>query len=103
MKKNIRRSWEEKELQLAQGCIKTKEEYEAAGAAFMGSLGQAAKANYLTPAACQRRGRPVTAEEMENIRHFAVFANCYTDLCIVVNGQRKRPCLPVFFREEDPK
>lgn len=90
----------EKELRLSDEYIKTKEEYEATGATYLGSLGQAAKAGYYTIAACQRCGQPVQSEELQAIQHFAMFADCYADQCLIVNKKKRRPCLPVFYREE---
>lgn len=97
---NVRRRTAEKELRLSNGYIKTKEEYGATGATYLGSLGQATKAGYYTIAACQRREQPVQPEELQTIQHFAMFADCYADQCLIVDGQKRRPCLPVFYREE---
>lgn len=96
---NIRRRTAEKELRLSDGYVKTKEEYIGTGATYHGSLGQAAKAGYLTIAACQRLGRPVQPSELADIQHFAMFVDCYSDQCLIVNGRKRRPCLPVFYRE----
>lgn len=94
----IRRRTAEKELRLAEGYVLTKEEYEAQGAAYMGSLGQAAKAGYFTPAGCERLNAPVTSDELSNIKYFAMFADCYQDQTIKRDGRSRRPCLPVFPR-----
>ena len=102
MVNTIRRRTAEKELRLAEGHILLREEYETQGAKYMGSLGMAAKAGYYTPAGCERQGAPVTEEELADITHFAMFADCYQDQCLKdANGQSRRPCLPVFFREHD--
>ena len=97
--KSVKRMTSEKELRLAAGHVKTRDEYEAQGAKYMGSLGMAAKAGYYTPAACERLGCPVSEQELENIEFFAMYADCYTDQCIEQDGHLYRPCLPVFYRE----
>lgn len=97
--KNVRRNTAEKELRMAQGYIKTKEDYEAAGAVYIGSLGAAFKVGYYTIAGCDRMRQPVTEAELAGIKHFAMFADCYADQCIVTpDGKKRRPCLPVFYR-----
>ena len=84
---------------MAADYVKTRDEYEAQGAKYIGSLGMAAKAGYYTPAACERLGCPVSEQELESIKHFAMYASCYTDQCIERDGRSYRPCLPVFYRE----
>ena len=97
---SIRRLESEKELRLAAGYVKTRDEYEAQGAMFMGTLGMAEKFGYLTPADCERLGCPVSEQEFANIKNFAMFVTCYKDQCIERDGQIYRPCLPVFYRGE---
>ncbi len=100
MNATIRRRTTEKELRLAEGYVLTREEYEEQGAKYMGSLGMAAKAGYYTPRGCERLGAPVTEGELANIKHFAVFMDCYQDQTIKgEDGHAHRPCLPVFYRE----
>ncbi|MEA5142803.1 MAG: hypothetical protein VB023_04395 [Oscillibacter sp.] len=95
----VRRRATEKELRLSAGYIKTKEEYERAGAAYLGTLGSAAKAGYYTVAGCGQIGLPVTDAELMQVKYFAMFADCYSDQCLLLpDGSRRRPCLPVFFR-----
>lgn len=54
MRKSIRRNTAEKELRLAQGHVFTRKEYEARGVQYMGTVGEAAKLGYYTPAGCNR-------------------------------------------------
>ena len=97
----IRRRTGDKELRLAEGYVRTREAYEAAGTVFLGSVRAAAEQGYFTPAACARKQLPVTDHEWANIAHFAMLTDCYADQCIVgQTGEKRRPCLPVFFREE---
>ena len=95
----IRRRTAEKELRLAEGYVLTRKEYEARGAKYIGTLGQAAKAGYYTPAGCERLGMPVSEAEFKHIHYFAMFINCYQDQTIKRDGHSCRPCLPVFSRE----
>ena len=101
MSSTIRRRAAEKELRLAAGYVKTRDEYEAQGAKSMGTLGMALKGGYYTPAGCERLGEPVKEEEFAKIEYFAMFADCYQDQCISKDGNMKRPCLPVFFRQKN--
>ena len=75
----IRRRTLSKELRLSQGYVKIKEEYESQNVKYMGSVGAAAKQGYFTIAACERKGVPVSQDELQNIRHFAMLADCYVD------------------------
>ena len=86
----IRRRTLSKELGLSQGYVKTKEEYESQNVKYMGSVGAAAKQGYFTIAACERKGVPVSQDELQNIRYF-------TD----ETGSKRRPCIPVFYREQE--
>lgn len=95
---SIKRKTTEKELRLAAGHIKTRDEYEAQGARYMGTIGIAAKAGYHTPAGCERLGYPVSDQEFENVEYFAMYVTCYQDQCIKRHGHSYRPCLPVFYR-----
>ena len=97
----IRRRAADKELYFAEGHVKTREAYEADGAVFLGSVRAAAEQGYFTPAACAKKQLPVTPSEWENITHFAMLVDCYTDQCIPVTAAvKRRPCLPVFLRED---
>ena len=82
----IRRRTLSKELRLSQGYVKTKEEYESQNVKYMGSVGAAAKQGYFTIAACERKGVPVSQEDQ-----------CITD----ETGSKRRPCIPVFYREQE--
>jgi len=98
----IRRRTLSKELRLSQGYVKTKEEYESQNVKYMGSVGAAAKQGYFTIAACERKGVPVSQDELQNIRYFAMLADCYVDQCITdETGSKRRPCIPVFYREQE--
>ena len=88
----IRRRTLSKELRLSQGYVKTKEEYESQNVKYMGSVGAAAKQGYFTIAACERKGVPVSQDELQNIRYFAMLDE---------TGSKRRPCIPVFYREQE--
>ena len=98
----IRRRTLSKELRLSQGYVKIKEEYESQNVKYMGSVGAAAKQGYFTIAACERKCVPVSQDELQNIRYFAMLADCYVDQCITdETGSKRRPCIPVFYREQE--
>ena len=100
----IRRRSLEKELRLSQGYIRTKEDYESRKVKYMGTVGAAAKQGYFTVAACERKGFPVSQDELQHIQYFAMLVDCYADQCITDEaGSKRRPCLPVFYREEAEK
>ena len=45
---------------------------------------------------------PVSQDELQNIRYFAMLADCYVDQCITdETGSKRRPCIPVFYREQE--
>ncbi|MBP1578097.1 MAG: hypothetical protein J6C75_06410 [Oscillospiraceae bacterium] len=99
---NIRQLTEAKELRMSQPYVLTKEEFTAKGCTCVGTLGSAARSGFLTARACEKIGQPVTAEERDNISHFAIFANCYQANCIrLADGTAVRPCLPVFYRKTE--
>ncbi len=87
---------------LISGYVKTKEEYESQNVKYMGSVGAAAKQGYFTIAACERNGVPCRRMSFQNIRYFAMLADCYVDQCITdETGSKRRPCIPVFYREQE--
>lgn len=95
---SIRRKTEEKELQAAGTLVGIRSQMEEAGMVYMGTLTMAAKAGYFTHRACDKMGRPVGADEEPD--HCAVMADCPLDLCLIdEDGNRVRPCLPVYFRD----
>lgn len=97
----IRERTEAKELRMASGLVMTKEQWLARGATYRGSLGTAARGGYYTPRVCEKMGQAVSEEEMSACQDFAMFKTCYTEHCIIVDGKSRKPCLPVFFREEN--
>lgn len=96
----IRRRTEEKELRMSREYVLSKDEFLALGAEYLGSLGKAAKQGYYTARSCECMGVPVTDDEWAHIEHFAMYKDCYDDLCLLRHGARVRPCLPVFYRGE---
>lgn len=97
-KKTIQRCTQEKELQMAQPWgVGIRDDMVAAGMECWGTLSMAAQAGYYTPRACEKMGQPVGADEVAT--HCAIMANCDTELCLIdAEGNRVRPCLPVFPR-----
>lgn len=99
IKATIRRRTEEKELRMAGELLGTREDLDARGMTFLGSLSMAAGQGWYTPRACERMGRPVTPDELAGAARFAMMMTCYADSCLKDKaGKRVRPCLPVFFR-----
>jgi hypothetical protein len=99
----VRRRAEEKELRMAGNMVGSRAELEARGMTFMGSLRMAAGQGYLTPGACERAGQPAPPGELQGATHFAMMCNCYADLCLVRDGKKVRPCIPVLFREREER
>ncbi|MBQ7302661.1 MAG: hypothetical protein IJW89_03670 [Clostridia bacterium] len=97
----IRARTEAKELRLSREFVLAREEFEALGAEYLGSLGTAAQKGYFTARECERKGQPATDEEFASISHFAMFKDCLQENCLHRNGKSVRPCLPVFFRGEE--
>ena len=90
----------DKELRLSLGHVRTREEYEAQGTKFMGPISMSRKASYYTIAQCERMELPVTDEELQNITHFTMIADCYREQCVILaDGNWRRPCIPVFLRK----
>lgn len=99
MKKTIQWYTQEKELRMAKPWgVGIRDNMVAAGMECYGTLSMAAQAHYYTPRMCEKMGHPVQPDEVPT--HCAIMANCYTELCLVdAEGNRVRPCLPVFYRE----
>lgn len=95
---SVRRRTEEKEIRMAGDMVGSRAELEARGMTFIGALSMAAKQGWKSTRACEKAGRPVTPDELQAADHFAMMADCYTDLCLEREGKRVRPCIPVFFR-----
>ena len=46
-------------------------------------------------------GLPVTDEELQNCKDFAMYKDCYDEHCLKDStGKKVRPCLPVFYRDK---
>lgn len=90
----------EKELWAAFGYVGTREEFEEIGLTFAGTYAMAKKCGYYTINGYRHRNEPLTKEEIENVTHFCMLADCYPNQCIpMADGTWKRPCIPVFLRE----
>lgn len=94
MSYEIRLRTQEKEIRLSGSLVMTKEQWEERGGIYRGSIGTAARTGFYTVRACERLGFPVSDEEFKTCNDFAMFVDCYMKFCI----ERKRPCLPVFYR-----
>jgi len=94
MSYKIRRLTQAKEIRLSGKLVMSKEQWELRGGVFRGTVSAAARACYYTVRGCERLGMPVTEDELNRCNDFAIFQGCYMEFCI----DRKRPCLPVFYR-----
>ena len=78
----------------------TKEAWEQCGGVYHDSLGNAAKEGWYTVRNCELMGLPVSDEEFQNCKDFAMFKDCYAENLIVIDGKNRTPCLPVFYRDK---
>ena len=95
----IRHRTQAKEIRLSGKLVMTKSAWLALGGIYRGTVGQAAQKGYYTVRGCEKLGKPVSAEELENCKDFALFKDCYTKYMIYDSDFILRcPCLPVFYR-----
>lgn len=94
----IRKLTMAKDLRMAKGHVMTKDQFAATGATYRGTLGEAARAGYYTARACEKMGQSVTDAEWADIQNFGMMMDCSVTYCLPVNGKRRRPCVPVFWR-----
>ena len=96
----IRHRTQEKEIRLSGELVMTKEAWEQRGAVYHGSLGHAAKECWYTVRNCEIMGVPVTDEELQSCKDFAMFKDCYAENLLVIDDKNRVPCLPVFYRDK---
>lgn len=97
----IRHRMQEKEIRLSGKLVKTREFWEQCGAVYHGSLGTAAKEGWYTVRNCELMGVPVSNEEFQSCKDFAMYKDCYDEYCLKDSiGKKVRPCLPVFYRSK---
>ncbi len=96
----IRHRTQEKEIRLSGELVMTKEAWEQRGGIYHDSLGNAAKEGWYTVRNCEIMGVPVTDEEFQNCKNFAMFKDCYAENLLVIDGKNRVPCLPVFYRDK---
>ncbi len=96
----IRHRTQEKEIRLSGKLVMTREAWEQRGAVYHGSIGNAAKESWYTVRNCEIMGVPVTDEEFQNCKNFAMFKDCYAENLLVIDGKNRVPCLPVFYRDK---
>lgn len=97
----IRHRTQEKEIRLSGELVMTREAWEQHGAVYHGSLGTAAKEGWYTVRNCELMGVPVTEDELQSCKDFAMFKDCYDEHCLKNSaGKKVRPCLPVFRRSK---
>ncbi len=96
----IRHRTQEKEIRLSGELVMTKEAWEQRGGIYHDSLGDAAKEGWYTVRNCEIMGVPVTDEEFQNCKNFAMFKDCYAENLLVIDGKNRVPCLPVFYRDK---
>ena len=98
LEKILRERTAAKDIRMSGELVLSKVEWMARGGFYCGSIGRAAKSGLFTVRECERIGKPVTEEEFAACRHFAMVMNCETNLCLIRDGNRVRPCVPVFYR-----
>lgn len=97
----IRHRTQEKEIRLSGKLVKTREAWEQRGGGYHGSVGNAAQESWYTVRTCEMMGIPVTDEELQGCKDFAMYKDCYDEYCLKDGaGKRVRPCLPVFYRNK---
>ena len=96
----IRHRTQEKEIRLSGELVMTKEAWEQRGGFYHDSLDNAAKEGWYTVRNCELIGLPVSDEEFQNCKDFAMFKDCYAENLIVIDGKNRAPCLPVFYRDK---
>lgn len=99
---NIREKLEAKELKLAGDLVMTKSEWAARKATYRGGIFEAKQNGYFTIRFCEKIGKPVSEEELQNADNFAMMKGCYMRHCLNRDGKMVRPCIPVFHREYVP-
>jgi len=92
----IRHRTEDKIIKMSQPLVFNKDTWLERGGKYRGSLSEAASQGFFTSWKCEKLGLPVSPEEFENAKDFAMFKSCYMEN-ILSDG--KRPCLPVFYRK----
>lgn len=97
----VRERTEAKELKMSQPLVMTREEWLERGGVYHGTLGEASNNDYYTARVCENLQQAVTDEEMKLCKDFAMFQTCYADNCLGAKPNRKRPCLPVFYRQTE--
>ena len=96
----IRHRTQEKEIRLSGKLVMTREAWEQRGAGYHGSIGNAAKESWYTVRNCEIMGVPVTDEELQSCKDFAMYKDCYDEYCLKNSaGKKVRPCLPVFYAD----
>ena len=96
----IKHRTQAKEIRLSGKLVMTKAAWLALGGIYQGTIGQASQKGYYTVRMCEKLGKPVSNEEMQNCKNFALFQDCYTQYMIYDSEFVLRcPCLPVFLRQ----
>ncbi len=95
----IRHRTQEKEMQLAGNLAMTKNDWLEKGGIYHGTLWEAKQQNYYTIRVCEKMGQPVSAEELQQAKDFAMCKSYYAEYLIKKGGKMYVPCVPVFFRE----
>ena len=72
----IRHRAQEKEIRLSGALVMPREAWEQRGAIYHGSIGNAAKESWFTVRNCELMGVPVTDEELQNCKDFAMYKDC---------------------------
>ena len=92
----IERRTEDKILRMSEPLVMSKEEWLERGGVYHGTLSDATRSNYYSAWRCSLLKQPVTPDELANAKDFAMFKGCH--MKHILPG-RKKPCIPVFYRE----
>lgn len=98
-----RLGWQLAEKKLSGKYWINKTQVNETNAALFNNFYDAKESGYYTSGFCERNKTPVTDKEFSDITHYVYWGNCYSDVLIFDSeGKRRKPCVPVFFRDLHP-
>ncbi|MGN0813182.1 MAG: hypothetical protein ACI4MQ_06725 [Candidatus Coproplasma sp.] len=69
------------------------------GGIYHGTISQASKEGYYTVRRCELMGEPVSSDEFQRCKDYAMYKGIYVENMIQISSSEKVcPCLPVFYR-----
>ena len=88
-----------KEIRLSGELCMTREQWQKKGGIYHGTISQASKEGYYTVRRCELMGEPVSSDEFQRCKDYAMFKGVYVENMIQITPSVKVcPCLPVFYR-----